>query len=211
MKESNLFDGIASFSALLDVSSQAAKGKRSKRDMVEFHVNLEHEILALECELRSEAYRPGRYRRTEVFDPKHRTVSAAPFRDRVVHYALHAVLGEIFERGFICDSYANRKGKSTHCAVRRNLKFRERFLCVLRCDIYRCFPAWCNCYRIRPVLLETFLERCFRGTCYRASKWVHIGQTKGRGKCSASTKPNLPTKDFWLYPLCRDFRHLLNS
>lgn len=101
MKESNLFDGIASFSALLDASSQAAKGKRSKRDVAEFLVNLEHEILALECELRSEACRPGRYRRTEVFDPKHRTISAAPFRDRVVHHTLHAVVDEIFE----ADSY----------------------------------------------------------------------------------------------------------
>ena len=48
---SNLFDGIASFSALLDASSRAAKGKRSKRDVVEFLANQEHEILALEREL----------------------------------------------------------------------------------------------------------------------------------------------------------------
>ena len=51
MKESNLFDGIASFSALLDASSRAAKGKRSKRDVAEFLANQEHEILALEREL----------------------------------------------------------------------------------------------------------------------------------------------------------------
>ena len=41
-------------------------------------------------------------------------VSAAPFRDRVVHHALCAVIEPIFERGFIFDSYANRKGKGTH-------------------------------------------------------------------------------------------------
>ena len=39
-----------------------------------------------------------------MFDPKHRIVSAAPFRDLVVHHALHAVLGEIFERA---DSFTN--------------------------------------------------------------------------------------------------------
>ena len=65
----------------------------------------------------------------------------APFRDRIVHHALHAVLGEIFERGFIYDSYANRKGKGTHRAVVRYEKFRDRFRYVLRCDIYRYFPA----------------------------------------------------------------------
>ena len=70
---------------------------------------------------------------------------------------------------------------------------------------------WYSRYRIRPVLLETFVEQRFQGTCYRAANWIHVGQTKGRGKCSVSTKPTLPTKDIWLYPLCRDFRQILNS
>ena len=46
-------------------------------------------MLRLERELRAGAYRPGGYKRIEVFDPKHRIVSAAPFRDRVVHRALY--------------------------------------------------------------------------------------------------------------------------
>ena len=70
-------------------------------------------MLRLERELRSGRYRPGRYRTIEIFDPKHRVVSAAPFRDRVVHHALCAVVAPLFERGFIYDSYANRKGKGT--------------------------------------------------------------------------------------------------
>ncbi len=47
----------------------------------------------------------------------------------------------IFERGFIFDSYANRLGKGTHRAVARYEKFRDRYRHVLRCDIYRYFPA----------------------------------------------------------------------
>ena len=53
--------------------------------------------MRLERELRSGRYRPGRYKKIEVFDPKHRIVSAAPFRDRVVHHALCAVCEPIFE------------------------------------------------------------------------------------------------------------------
>ena len=49
-----------------------------------FLANLEPEVLRLERELRSGAYRPGRYKKFEIFVPKHRVVSAAPFRDRVV-------------------------------------------------------------------------------------------------------------------------------
>ena len=48
-------------------------------------------------------------------------------------------MGEIFERGFIFGSYANRKG--THRAVVRYEKYRGRYRYVLCCDIYRYFPA----------------------------------------------------------------------
>ena len=68
-------------------------------------------------------------------------VSAAPFRDRVVHHAFCTVVEPIFERGFIHDTYANRKRKGTHRAIARYEKFRDRFRNVLRCDIYRYFPA----------------------------------------------------------------------
>ena len=45
------------------------------------------------------------------------------------------------KRGFIHDSYANRADKGTHRAVARCERFRDRFRHVLRCDIYRYFPA----------------------------------------------------------------------
>ena len=51
----------------------------------------------LERQLRDGNYRPGRYVAFEVNDPKKRIVSAAPFRDRVVHHALCAVVEPIFE------------------------------------------------------------------------------------------------------------------
>ena len=68
-------------------------------------------------------------------------VSAAPFRDRVAHHAFCAVCEPLFERGFIFDSYANRTGKGSHRAVARYERFRDRFRYVLRCDVYRYFPA----------------------------------------------------------------------
>ena len=136
-----MFDAIASFSALHAASLRAARGKRSKPGVAAFLANLEPEVLRLERELASGRYRPGRYRTIEIFDPKHRIVSAAPFRDRVVHHAFCAVCEPVFERGFVHDSYANRRGKGTHRAIARYETFRDRFRHVLRCDIYRYFPA----------------------------------------------------------------------
>ena len=141
VKAHNLFDGIASFSALHAAALRAAKGKRAKPGAAAFLANLEKEVLHLERSLRNGRYRPGRYQTIEIRDPKHRVVSAAPFRDRVVHHAFCAVCEPIFDRGFIHDSYANRVGKGTHRAVARYEAFRDRFRAVLRCDVYRYFPA----------------------------------------------------------------------
>ena len=69
---------------------------------------------------------------------------------------------------------------------------------------------WQQRYDYRPVLLETFVEtRRFRGTCYKAANWTHVGQTKGRGKLDRYRKAELPIKDVWIYPLDTDFKRLL--
>ena len=140
-KARNLFDGIASFEALHAAALRAARGKRSKPGVAAFLANLETEVLQLERELQQGRYKPGGYRKIEIFDPKHRVVSAAPFRDRVVHHAWCAVCEPVLERGFIHDSHANRVGKGTHRAVARYERFRDRFRYVLRGDIFRYFPA----------------------------------------------------------------------
>ena len=140
-RHDNLFTEIASFPALHDAWRKAVRGKRRKPGAAAFTAGLETQLLRLERELRDGTWQPGRYVTIEVRDPKHRMVSAAPFRDRVVHHALCAVIAPIFERGFIHHSYANRTGKGTHRAVAQYERLRDRYRYVLRCDIYRFFPA----------------------------------------------------------------------
>ena len=69
---------------------------------------------------------------------------------------------------------------------------------------------WQNRYGYRPLLLETFVEQGrFKGVCYQAANWVHVGQTKGRGKLGPAGKQSVPIKDLWVYPLEKRFRGLL--
>ncbi len=136
-----LFGGIASFAALHAAALRAVVGKRKKPGAAAFMANLEPNLLALERELQDQSYRTGHYLEIVVRDPKRRLVSAAPFRDRVVHHALHGVIGPIFERGFIDDTYANRTGKGTHRALARYEQYRNQYRHVLRADIYRYFPS----------------------------------------------------------------------
>ncbi len=140
-RHDDLFGEIANFQALRRAALRAVRGKRKKPGAAAFMANLERELLRLERELKDDGYRPGKYLEIELHEPKHRIVSAAPFRDRVVHHAVHEVVAPIFERAFIANSYANRDGKGTHRAVACYERYRDRHRHVLRCDIYRYFPA----------------------------------------------------------------------
>ena len=140
-RHDGLYPHIASFEALRRAALIAAKGKRKKPGAAAFLANFEREILRLEHELLSQTYRTGGYVMIEIHDPKRRLVSAAPFRDRVVHHALCAQVQPIFEQGFIANSYANRSGKGTHRAIAAYESYRNRHAHVLRCDIFRYFPA----------------------------------------------------------------------
>jgi len=84
---------------------------------------LEENLLALRRELLSKTYRHGGYREFMVMDSKKRLIKAPLFRDRVIHHAICNIIEPIFEKSFIYDSYACRKGKGTHGAIIRLEKF----------------------------------------------------------------------------------------
>jgi RNA-directed DNA polymerase len=140
-RQRNLFDRIASFAALHAAASRAIIGKRRKPGAAAFMANLERELLRLEAQLQDGSYHPGRYVEIAIRDPKERIVSAAPFRDRIVHHALCAVIGPLFERGFIDHTFANRTGRGTHKAIETYERHRDQTAHVMRADIYRYFPS----------------------------------------------------------------------
>ena len=70
---------------------------------------------------------------------------------------------------------------------------------------------WRRCYGCRPVLMETLVDRSrFKGTCYRAANWVHIGETTGRGRMDrTNTRQGMAVKEIYVYPLASRFRREL--
>ncbi len=136
-----LFERVTSFPNLLHAARLASRGKRFRSNVAAFGLNLEEELHGLQQELITRIYRPGPYRTFVIRDKKPRFISAAPFRDRVVHHALCNVIEPIFDRGFLFDSYACRKGKGTHAAVERASTYARRFRYVLKCDLEKYFPS----------------------------------------------------------------------
>jgi hypothetical protein len=75
-------------------------------------------------------------------------------------------------------------------------------------------PAdWHRIYGYRPVLMETLVDcKKFKGTCYTAANWIHMGQTTGRGRMDRENKNHgAAIKDIFVYPLSACFRHELTG
>lgn len=69
---------------------------------------------------------------------------------------------------------------------------------------------WEAVYGHPVYFLETFTDPSrFRGTCYRASNWIRLGMTTGRGHNAWTRKPQVPVKEILGYPLTKRFREIL--
>ncbi|KOP23038.1 DNA polymerase [Hapalosiphon sp. MRB220] len=137
----NLYPQIVDFENILLAAKQAQKGKRFRENVLAFNYNLEGELTKLQQELINKTYQPGTYRTFYIKEPKSRMISAAPYRDRVVHHALCNIIVPIIEPTFIGDSYANRVGFGTHRALHRFIQFTRCSRYVLQCDIQKYFPS----------------------------------------------------------------------
>lgn len=153
MNEQITFEQAFSFERLLAAYRRARRGKGGRDEIAHFGWRLEANLLSLRAELMSGAYAHGQYRSFIVADSKRREIQAAPFCDRVVHQALVAALEPLFERRFIYDSYACRRGKGTHAALARFERFARVSRYALMMDISKYFAS------IDHEILLSLLER----------------------------------------------------
>jgi len=137
----NLWPRVSTFDNLLHAAREASRNKRYRPDVARFNLDLEPNLLAIQRDLEEHTYRPGPYRTFTVREPKQRLISAAPFRDRVVHHAVIRVVEPVLDRSFIHHSYACRKGKGNHRALRQFVTGCRRYRFVLVLDVRKFFPS----------------------------------------------------------------------
>ena len=125
----NLYKELCSKENLLKAYLKARKGKLKKKGVIEFSKNLEDEVNLLQKELLEYEYKPQELRKFIVRDPKTRKIHASAFRDRVIHHAIINILEPIYEKIFIYDSFASRKNKGSHKAVKRFDYFKRKVSC----------------------------------------------------------------------------------
>ena len=135
------FDAATDFFALRRAALRAARGCGRSADVAAFRCDLEAEVLSLQQALRAGVYWPGDFRSFAIRDPKPRTISAAPFRDRVVHHAWCAVALPQLERDADPDSFACRVGKGPLRAIHRAQELARRYPYFGKMDVLHCFET----------------------------------------------------------------------
>ncbi|MFH1170449.1 MAG: reverse transcriptase/maturase family protein [Candidatus Vogelbacteria bacterium] len=142
------FNYIISIENLCDAWCEFVRGKKEKKDVAEFSLNLSQNIFSLHCDLRAKTYQHGAYGEFSISDPKPRSIHKATVRDRLLHHAIYRILYWHFDRKFIYDSYSCRLGKGTHEALNRFDHFvckvsesNSRVCWVLKCDVRKFFAS----------------------------------------------------------------------
>ncbi|MEM7305781.1 MAG: reverse transcriptase/maturase family protein [Planctomycetota bacterium] len=178
MRRANgLWPRVVAFDHLCASARRAARGKRRVAGAARFLADLEPNALALQRALEAGSWSPGRAFTFEIHDPKRRTITAAPFEDRVVHHALMDALEPVLERRMVHESFACRRGKGTHAALRFARRLVRRYGWFLKLDVEHCFESLAH-----PVVLSTVAhsikDRRVLELCARV---IRAGGAGGRG------------------------------
>lgn len=152
----NLYERIADPENLRLAFWKACRGKRDRAEVKQYAARLDENLAKLRKDLLREVVVVGEYRFFSVHDPKDRLICAASFPERVLHHAVMNVCEPVLERYAIADSYACRKGKGLHAAVRRAQFFARRFPWYLKLDVQRYFDS------VDQETLLGLLERRFK-------------------------------------------------
>lgn len=83
---------------------------------------------------------------------------------------------------------------------------------LLSLSVRRLCSDWESAYGHDVYLAETFVDRSrFHGTCYKASNWIYVGDTRGSRKQGNAYHYHGQPKAVFVYPLNRHFRRYLTD
>jgi len=156
----DIYSEIISLKNLILAFKKARKGKTKKDYVLEFEENIAYNLKVLYDELKNQTYNPKPLKTFVVRDPKTRKISKSEFKDRIIHHSLCNIIEPIFDKSFIYDSCANRKGKGNLFAMKRFDSFKRKVTNNLHSSAF-CFKADIKHYfqEIEREILLNILKR----------------------------------------------------
>ena len=155
-RQGQVIEKMIRFDNLLLAYYKAAKGKRHLAYVQDFESELDTRIGEIQDWLSQGLMPPGDYRNFTIYDPKERVITVAPFSHRVIHHAIMNVCGDKFDHQQFFHSYACRRYKGSHAAVKW---VQTKMFCgnyYLKLDIRKYFDS------VEHAILLQQLERLFK-------------------------------------------------
>jgi hypothetical protein len=140
-RRGGLFDAITSYHNIRLAFLKTLRGSRRSRAVIGFCRDTDANLAALRDKLLRSDCGWGGYRSFLITDPKLRVISTAPLEQRIMHHAIMNVLEETLTRPLIDNSFACRKNKGTHAAVRYAFKQCKAYSHFLKLDIKKYFDS----------------------------------------------------------------------
>lgn len=195
----DVYDKIYEFDEVEKAYRNARKGKRYRRDVLEFTADLESNLINICNHLQWETYEMGAYHPFYVHEPKLRLVMSLQFTDRIVQWDIYDKLYPFYDKMFIEDSYACRRGKGSHKAADRlqywlrQVSRKSEKWYYLKLDISKYF------YRVDHAVLEDILSRRIKDE--RLMRLLHkiINSEDTRFGLPAGMSPEECGDEMWLW------------
>lgn len=156
----NCFDDKLTFQKLLEAHERASKGKKNKKEVILFEMDLETNIIKILNDIKNNKFKFGKYREFIIYEPKERIIKSLPYRDRIVHqWYIEEFIKPYFFPRFIIDTFACLDNRGTHKAIiktqlyMRKMEKKYNNYYVLKCDIQKYF------YSIDKNILLSILEK----------------------------------------------------
>ncbi|MBR6363532.1 MAG: reverse transcriptase [Alphaproteobacteria bacterium] len=138
----NLWEQFISVENFELAARKAIKSKKSKKSVQKFLRNKDVLLKKLRQQLIEGKFKTSEYKTFVIHEPKERVIYKLPlYPDHILHHALINVLGPIWQKMFIHDSYACIPGRGLHAASKRTMDFVRRNKYVLQCDIRKFYPS----------------------------------------------------------------------
>ena len=207
IKQSEIID----FQNLLEADKNASQGKRYRDENLKFAAHREEQIIDLHNRLTyfpidgnpgrptESAYRVGKYRMKQIYEPKPRIIMALQYPDRVVQWAYYQKLNPLFDQQYIMHSYGCRKGKGTVKARKqlqtwlRKVNRSPKNWYVLKLDIAKYF------YRVDHEVLMNILRKHIRDELILRDLEKLINCEDTAFGLPSGVQPELCKQEDWLY------------
>ena len=135
----SLFNQIISYENVRLAWIKARRHKTSKNVVKNFSKNVNKNLFIVQKNLKSKPAILSSYSQFTIYEPKERLISVVPFIDRVMHHAIMNVLEPVFEKQFIFHTYACRKGKGSHKAIKYAFSKAKNCEYFLKLDVKKYF------------------------------------------------------------------------